>query len=100
MKHIQPLLCACVISVIIMFFPSCDTVPVILTVDKHQDYTMPSEFWIHGLGGITMDEIANKCPNINGCSIPHGDGRYTMYYRTCNVADHEFDHVVYGPLHN
>lgn len=101
MKYLQPLFCACVISVIIM---SCGikTVPVIVSVDKRQqDYVMPSEFWIHGLGGLTMDELADKCNgNINGCIIPLGAERYMMFYRNCNVADHEFDHVCYGPKHS
>ena len=102
MKYIQPLSCALVISVIIMLFPSCETVPVIVGVDKRQEgYEMPSEFWLHGIGDMTMDELAEKCEgNINGCIIPQGNDEYIMYFRNCEVADHEFDHVCYGPKHN
>ncbi len=90
---------AIVISVALL---SCETIPVIVTVDKHQQgYVMPSEFWIHGLGGLTMDEIADKCDgNINGCLIRLSDDEYIIYYRTHNVAEHEFDHIVFGPKHN
>jgi len=101
MKRYEMILLACVLILLALAMSGCETVPVIVTVDKRQNYTMPSEFWIHGLGGLTMDEIAEKCEgNINGCLIRLTDDDFVIYYRTHNVAEHEFDHVVFGPKHN
>ena len=80
--------------------------PILTRVDTSQEYTMPGEVLISMVQIPDLSTLRGLCNDTDafGCTQY---GKVTIIYIysgssdgfTKNVAEHEMQHVVYGPLH-
>jgi len=100
-KYIQPIFCACVISVIIMALPGCETVPVIQSVKHHQEgYVMPERFITESIK-IDKSQVNALCgPRQWGCLKILAADRFILYFTGPDVFEHECKHQARGNNHN
>ena len=70
------------------------------TVDRHQDYTMPTLYTVTvAVVPLAAIRVACHAPDALGCSYWRSERQAKVWLSDPEYARHEFDHLIYGPLH-
>ena len=85
---------------LLVFISGCSSTPVLMQVDKTQDYTVPSKVVMLGTK-VTWKEAIEKCgKGTLGCTVKIVDNVYQLYYTGPEVLVHECEHIAHGTEHH
>jgi len=82
---------------LLLLLSGCSTTT---TVSQRQDYTMPTLYTVT-VAVVPLAAVRRVCvaPGALGCSYWTTDHRVAVWLSDAEYARHEFDHLIFGPLH-